>query len=109
MQTEQQRLAEKALALKLANQEARPLSLSEILDLLKRANEENHLRILSFGEIVEILGCSKKGQEDDRKRRSGTGSGVMEANTFDFEAHLRKVREQTQGVTEVTEDRTPWP
>ena len=60
MQTEQQRLAEKALALKLANQEARPLSLSEILDLLKRANEENHLRILSFGEIVEILGCSKK-------------------------------------------------
>ena len=29
----------------------------------------------------------------------------MEANTFDFEAHLRKVREQTQGVTEVTEDR----
>jgi hypothetical protein len=39
MQTEQQRLAEKALALKLSNQEARPLSLSEILDLLKRANE----------------------------------------------------------------------
>jgi predicted DNA-binding transcriptional regulator AlpA len=78
MHTKQQELARKALELRRANQDAgaSPLSFSEIVDLLSHQDAETRRRllsfivaepekpmpdrVLSFIEVCEIIGCSKK-------------------------------------------------